>query len=149
MEFDVQTKTKKLEKNLKLQVCPSELQGKVKEVVTEYWDAFFEDEFCWPIRGFSFHIDTGSHSPICYKPPRYGPHESEVMQNMVERLDENGAVEEDGGPWGSLVVLSEKTHQDNVPWHEYRWRLCVPYQKLNQVTLPFTFPIPFFGDAVK
>ena len=34
MEFDVQTNTKYLEKNLKLQGCPSDLHYKVKEVVT-------------------------------------------------------------------------------------------------------------------
>ena len=41
MEFYVRTKTKELEKNLKLQCCLSELKDKVKEVVTEYWDVFF------------------------------------------------------------------------------------------------------------
>ena len=36
MELDVKTNTKELEKNLKLQVCPGDLQDKVKEVVPEY-----------------------------------------------------------------------------------------------------------------
>ena len=35
VEFDVQTNTKELEKNWKLQGFPSDLQDKVKEVVTE------------------------------------------------------------------------------------------------------------------
>ena len=61
MEFDVQSNTKELEKNLKLQGWPSDLQDKVKEVVTEYWDMFCEDGFRRPIRVFSFQIDTGSH----------------------------------------------------------------------------------------
>ena len=87
MEFDVRTSTKSLEKNLKLQGCPSDLQEKFKEVVTEYWGVFLKYGFRWNIHGFSFHIDTGSHSPIFCKPPRYGPHESEVIQNLVERLD--------------------------------------------------------------
>ena len=34
MKFDVQTNIKELEKNLKLQGCPSNLQDKVKEVAT-------------------------------------------------------------------------------------------------------------------
>ena len=99
-----------MEKNLKLQGLPSDLQEKVKEVVTEYWDLFCKDGFHQNIRGFSFHIDTGNHPHICCKPPRYGPHESEVMRNMVERLDKNGVVEEGDGPWGALVVLSAKPH---------------------------------------
>ena len=43
MEFDVQTNTKELEKNLKIQGCPSDLQEKFNELVTEYWDLFCED----------------------------------------------------------------------------------------------------------
>ena len=68
---------------------------------------------------------------------------------MVERADENGVVEEYNEPWGALVVLAEKPHQENVPWHKYQWMLCVSYQKLNQVNRPFTFPIPLCYDAVQ
>ena len=83
MEFDGPTNTKDLEKNLKLKDCLSELQDKVKEVVKEYWDVFCEYGFRQPIWGFSFQIDTGSHSPIFCKPTRCGPHKSEVMQNLL------------------------------------------------------------------
>ena len=43
----------------------------------------------------------------------------------------------------------EKPQQENVSWHEYQWRLCVSYRKLNQDIRPFTFPIPCCDDAVK
>ena len=36
IKFNVRTNAKDLENNLKLQGCPSDLQEKVKEVVTEY-----------------------------------------------------------------------------------------------------------------
>ena len=74
MEFGVQTNTKELEKNLKLQGFPNELQEKMKDVVTKYWDVFCEDVFCRLIQIFSFQVDTGNHPPICCKPPRYVPH---------------------------------------------------------------------------
>ena len=149
VEFEVGTDSKELEKNLKLQGCPKELQGKVKEVVADYWDVFCEEGFRRPMRGFSFQIDTGDHPPICCKQPRYGPHESEIMRKLVAKLDENGVVEDDEGPLGALVVLAAKPHQENVPWHEYQWRLCVSYRRLNQVTKPFVFPIPRCDDAVE
>ena len=82
-------------------------------MVKEYWFFFWEDVFCRPIQVFSFQIDTGSHSPICCKPPRYGPHESEVMQNLVEIMDENSVVEEDDGPWGVFLVIATKPHQEH------------------------------------
>ena len=67
---------------------------------------------------------------------------------MEEILDENGAVEEDYGPWGSLVILAANPRQENVPCHKCQWRLCVSYQKLNQFTWPLTFPLPFCDDLV-
>ena len=87
-------------------------------MVTEYWDVFCKDGFRRPIQGFSFHINTGSHSPICCKPHRYGLHESDLMQNLVERLDEIIVMEEEYGPWGAFVVLAGKPHQENAPWNE-------------------------------
>ena len=65
------------------------------------------------------------------------------------RLDENCVVEEDDVPWGALVVLASKPHQETVPLHEHQWRLCVSYQKLNQVDHPFSFPIPRCDDVVQ
>ena len=117
IEFYVKTNTKALENNLIPQGCPSDLQDKVKEVVTEYWDVFCEGGLRSPIRRFSLQIDTGRHSPICCKTTRYVPRKYKVMRKLVERLDENGVVEEDDGPWGALVVISAKLHQGNVPWH--------------------------------
>ena len=70
IEFNMQANTKQWEKNLKLQGCPSDVQDKVKEVVTEYWYVFCDDEFHRPNQGFSFHIDTGNHPHICCKPPK-------------------------------------------------------------------------------
>ena len=64
-------------------------------------------------------------------------------------MDENGVVEEDDEPWIALVVLAAKTHQENLPWHEYQWSLSVSYQKLNQVTRPFTFHISWWYDTVQ
>ena len=97
--------------NIKLKVCPSDLQYKFKYMVTYYCDGFCEDVFRQPIRGFSFHVDKGDHPPICYKTPRYVPHEYEVMLNMLGIIYVNGVVEEYNVPWGALLVLYAKPYQ--------------------------------------
>ena len=61
----------------------------------------------------------------------YGPNEYEDMRNLVETLDENVVTEGYNEPWGPLVVLAAKPHQENVPWHKYQWRICVSYQNMN------------------
>ena len=58
-------------------------------------------------------------------------------------------VEEVNVPQGSIVVIAAKPHQKIVPWQDYQWKLCVSYQKLNQVTTPFACTIPCRDDAVQ
>ena len=118
-------------------------------MVTEYWYVFCEYGFRRPVWVFLFQFDTFKYALICCKPPRYGPPDHEVMRKLVESLYENGVMEEYDGPWEALVVLSGKSHQENVPWHKYQWRLCVSYQKMNQITHPFTFSVSRCDDAVQ
>lgn len=58
-------------------------------------------------------------------------------------------IEDDDCPWGALVILAAKPHQEGVLWEDFRWRLCVLYHRLNQVTRPFAFPIPRCNNAVE
>ena len=67
----------------------------------------------------------------------------------VRRLDENGMVEYYEWLWVSLVFIATKPQQENVPWHEYQWRVYVSCRKLNQVTQPFIFHISWCNDAVQ
>ena len=47
------------------------------------------------------------------------------------------------------MVLVSKPRPENVPWHDYQWRLGVSYRKLNQFNCPFAFPIPSCDDVVQ
>ena len=47
------------------------------------------------------------------------------------------------------MVLAAKPYQENVPWKEYQWRLCVSDQKLNHITQPFFLTTPLFYDEVQ
>ena len=54
-----------------------------------------------------------------------------------------------GGPWGSLIVLAPKPHQENVTEiADFIWRMCVSYRALNRITKPFQFPIPRCDDSI-
>ena len=48
----MQNNTKELYNDIKLQGCPSNLQDNFKEVVTDYWHVFCEDELFRNIWGF-------------------------------------------------------------------------------------------------
>jgi ribosomal protein L21E len=147
--FDPAKHQTELDKNLVWGDCPTEKQPVIKTLIMEYWDVFAEEGVRKNIRGIQFHVDTGEIPPICVKAPRYGPHETRVINDLVAKLEENGIIEDDDGPWGAPIVLAAKANQDHLHWSQYTWRLCVSYRKLNAVTRPFTFPIVRCDDAVK
>ena len=114
-----------------------------------YWDVFDPSGALRTIRGYVFSIDTGAHKPTCCKPPRYGPHESEVMRKLLDGLEAQGVIEDDFGPYGAMIVLAAKPNQGHVHWTEYTFRLCVSFRLLNAVTRPFQFPIPRCDDEAE
>ena len=97
---------------------------------------FCEKDLRNKIWGFSLKVDTGNKPPVTCQQPRYGDKKTPIINKLVDKLKHNGMVEDNGGPWGSLIVFAAKPHQDDVPWKEFQWRLCVSYRKLNQVTRP-------------
>ena len=102
-----------------------------------------------PILHFEFAIDTGASAPVCCKKPHYGPHESNIIMQHLEVLKANGWIHKCFGPWGSAIVLAAKPHQEHITdIADFIWRLCVSYRRLNQVTLPFEYPIPRCDDAI-
>jgi hypothetical protein len=146
--FDPLIHQKEFDSNIRWGLCPVEHQATITDIVRRHWDCFAEEGLKKHIRGFSCRIDTGDVAPICCKQPRYGPHEASVMTKLVYHLQQNGLIEDNYGPWGALIVLASKANQEEIPWHEYIWRLCVSYRRLNQVVRPFAFPIRRCDDAV-
>jgi hypothetical protein len=149
IQFSKEKHQAEFDRNIQWRECLPKYQKQILPLLLEYWDVFAEEGVRKHIRGVSFHVDTGEATPICTKSPRYGPHESRVINELVEKLEKNGLVEDDDGPWGALIVLAAKANQEHVHWSQYIWRLCVSYRKLNAMTRPFTFPIIRCDDAVK
>jgi hypothetical protein len=76
-------------------------------------------------------------------------HESKIIMEHLEVLKANGWIRKCFGPWGSSIVLASKPHQEHIiDICDFIWCLCVSYRHLNQVTLPFEYPIPCCDDAI-
>jgi hypothetical protein len=101
------------------------------------------------IRGFEFHVDTGTVKSITCKTPIYGAHEERVIRELVKKLQEKGLIEDDDGPWGSPIVVASKPNQGHIHWTQYVFRLCVSYRSLNAITRPFRFPVTRCDDAIE
>jgi hypothetical protein len=137
------------EKLIQWRDCPVEHRPVIEAIINDFWDVFDPSGALRPIRRYLFNIDTGNHPPVCCKPPRYGPHESKVMNKLLDTLESKGVIEDDYGPYGAMIVLASKPNQDHVHWTEYVFRLCVSYRMLNAVTRPFQYPIPRCDDEAE
>ena len=72
----------------------------------------------------------------------YGHYESKVILYQVRQFLLNSWIERCEDPWGSMVVLAQKSHQEHVAnIADFFWRMCfIP--EVNAFTKPFQFPIP-------
>ena len=148
--FDGAADDTELESNLKVgtNVDPT-FRQRVKDVIIKYWDCFCKRGARRTILGYEFALDTGGAPPVCARAIQYGPHESKIIMTQIEDLLKNDWIEECEGPWGSIIVLAPKPHQEHVEHIEdFVWRMCVSYRGLNKVTLPFAYPIPRCDDAI-
>lgn len=85
-------------------------------------------------------IDTGDHQAISVPPYRMSPKNKEILKKEIDRMMEEGIIEECESPWAAPVVLVPKKTGD--------MRVCVDYRRLNSVTLPDAYPLPRMDDLL-
>ena len=142
--YNPEVPTKEIGNNVQWRGCPPEHRIELQAITEKCFDVFVQNH----IHGFKLNINTGKVKPICCKQPQHGPHESRVIIALVEKLERKGIIEDDDGPWGSLVVLETKPDQAHLHWSDFVFRLCISYCMLNTVkTRPFTFPITRCDEA--
>ena len=148
--FDEADHTSELTKNLKFDdSVDAATRATLISIVKEYWDCFVKTGAKRTVLRYEFGIDTGGEKLVCYLKPLYGPNETKVIMQQVSQLLGNTKIEPCDGPWGSIIVLAQKPHQENVTHVEdFVWCMYVSYRCLNAITKPFQFPIPRCDDAI-
>ena len=113
----------------------------LKSLVCEYADVFALDSSELGSTDLVTHtIDTGDSPPIKQSARRTPFALRQVMEEMVEKMLEQGVVEPSHSPWSSPVVLVEKKDGSK--------RFCVDYRRLNSVTKMDVFPLPRIDDTL-
>ena len=98
---------------------------------------------------FEFCIDIGDCKPDCCRQQSYGSHERKIMDKHSHILETNNWICDCEGPWGSLILLAPKPHQEEcTDINDFIWRLYVSYRPLNSATRSFEFPIPRCADSI-
>jgi hypothetical protein len=149
IHYDEEKHKPPLDRNIRWRDTPMEPKPRITALIKLFWDVLYEVGVSRLIRGFLFHIDTGTVQPFSCKTPRYGAHEARVILALVAQLEAKGWIDDDFGPWGSQIVLAGKPDQAHVVWYDFIFRHCVSYRKVNAVTRPFRFPTPRCDNAVR
>ena len=117
-------------------------KAKIINIIKEYWDYFLKTGAKRTISGYEFGIGTGGSKHFSCRKPSYGPNESKIIMEQVAQLRSNEWIERCEGPWVSMIVLAQKSHQESiVNIEDFIWRICVSYRRLNADTKPFQFLI--------
>ena len=122
----------------------------VIQIIYNNWDSFCEVGVAQPMLDFEFYIDTGNAKAVCSHQPTYSVHETKIITYYITKLENNKWIRDCTGPWGALLLLAAKPHQEFcVHIDNFCWRLRVSYHPLNIVTRSFEFPIPRCPDSIE
>ena len=124
-------------------------RGLVTFIIEKYWDCFVKEEAKRTILRYEFSIDTGGAKYIYSRKPSYGLYESKILMAQFVQLLDNGWIEKCVGPWGIMVVLVQKPHQEHFTnIDHFIWQMCILYRKLNDIIKPFQFPVLRRDNAI-
>ena len=85
-------------------------------------------------------IITGDAKPIRKAPYRVPYALREELEGQVRDMLRKGVIEPSSSPWAATAILVPKTTSDGRP----KYRFCVDFRALNQVTQFDTYPLPIF-----
>ena len=128
-------------------------------MIKKHWRVFDPDGLKFPVIGYECDIDTGNAKPVSCGNVNYGPRESVIMRKHIKALlGIDHITQITKSYWMSPALLAAKPHQESVYYIEdFKWRFCVNYIRLNQITRVIVFPYPrcdnatqySFGNAVR
>ncbi|UYV68438.1 hypothetical protein LAZ67_5004313, partial [Cordylochernes scorpioides] len=85
-------------------------------------------------------IDTEDAKPIKHKPYRVSAKERDIIKEQIDEMLTEGIIRSSSSPWSFPVILVKK--------RDGKYRFCVDYRKLNNVTVKDVYPIPRIDEVM-
>jgi len=124
----------------------SEEERKIIEPVLKEYAHVFHDAETNDFKGTDLaqhEILVGDVRPI--RKPQYRVPYSlrDEMQTQIQQMLDKGVIRESKSPWSAPSILVPKRSTDGKP----KFRFCVDFRALNEVTKFDTYPLPVFEET--
>lgn len=86
-------------------------------------------------------IETLNHLPVASAPYRLPAAKREALKKEIQVMIDTDVIEESESPWASNVVMKLKPNG--------KWRICIDYRRLNEVTIADKYPLPLIDDLLQ
>jgi hypothetical protein len=119
-----------------------EQKQKIHELLRKYVNIFdWNEKRCNATTKLSKHqIDVGNNKPFKQKQYRIPHNLKDEMSKQVESMLEKNVIRKSHSPWNSPVILVKKKNG--------KFRFCVDFRKLNDITVKDSYPLPFIDETV-
>ncbi|GBM40552.1 hypothetical protein AVEN_240303-1 [Araneus ventricosus] len=87
------------------------------------------------------HINTVKHPQVSVPPYRMSPMKKDLLRKEIEDLLEKAVIEECESAYWAPVVL--------IPKPDGKSRLYINYRKLNEITVPDSYPLPMMDNLLQ
>lgn len=114
----------------------NEKQGKeLHRLIERYKEVFVKDDDDLGKTNLAKHsIDTGDHKPIKQAAYKVNPHRKKIIEKEIEKMLKKGVIRKSNSPWSTPVTLVLKPNG--------KWRFCIDFRKLNDITRKDNHPLP-------
>ena len=115
---------------------PNHEDAKIRELLRAYGDVFKDElpESLPPERNIEHDIDTGDARPVNVNSYPLSDEKLREQMVQVDLLLKKGLIRPSASPWGFPVIFVKKANG--------KWRMCIDYRALNQLTTKNGYPLP-------
>ena len=124
-----------------LNSVPRKIKRQFKRILTKYRNCMATSMSQLTTAKLEPHsIITTTEKPIKLKPYKLSKEHSDILKNEIISLLKKGLIIPSHSPWSFPVLLIQKKNG--------KWRLCIDYRKLNEITIKDSYALPFIDELI-